>query len=90
MGFYRKKPVQIEAFQLGNDYDFDCWIIGWCGGRAVGEEEGPNAMVAIDTLEGTMIANTGDYIICGINGEFYPCKPDIFEASYENVNDLSV
>lgn len=40
----------------------------------------------IETLEGTMIANVGDYIIKGVNGEFYPCKPDIFEQTYERVD----
>mgnify|MGYP000169635558 CR=1 FL=1 len=80
-----KRPVVIEAHQLGNDYDDDCAAIGWCGGRAVGEEEGEHAMIAIDTLEGTMIANSGDYIIKGVQGEFYPCKPEIFEQSYERI-----
>lgn len=41
----------------------------------------------IETLEGTMKANVGDYIICGLSGELYPCKPDIFKKSYEEVND---
>lgn len=41
----------------------------------------------IETLEGTMKANIGDYIICGLSGELYPCKPDIFKKSYEEVND---
>jgi len=41
----------------------------------------------IHTLEGTMLANPGDYIIKGVKGEFYPCKPDIFEATYEPVSD---
>lgn len=41
----------------------------------------------IETLEGTMKANAGDYIICGLSGELYPCKPDIFKKSYEEVND---
>lgn len=39
--------------------------------------------IPIPTLEGTMIANEGDYIICGVNGEYYPCKPDIFKKTYE-------
>ncbi len=41
----------------------------------------------IETLEGTMKANVGDYIICRLSGELYPCKPDIFKKSYEEVND---
>jgi hypothetical protein len=42
--------------------------------------------VVIETLEGNMLANKGDYIIKGVKGEFYPCKPDIFEMSYESVD----
>jgi len=41
--------------------------------------------VEIETLEGTMIGNVGDYLICGVNGEYYPCKPDIFDKTYEPV-----
>lgn len=45
-------------------------------------------VILIDTLEGTMEANVGDYIIKGIKGEFYPCKPDIFEQTYEELNEI--
>ena len=41
--------------------------------------------VEIETLEGVMLGNVGDYLICGVNGEYYPCKPDIFAKSYEEV-----
>lgn len=82
---YRKRPVVIEARQLGVDYDTDCDIIKWCSGRAI--DEG-NAIVAIPTLEGVMRADVGDYIIQGVKGEFYPCKPDIFLATYEVVDEL--
>jgi hypothetical protein len=86
---YRKKPVEVEARQLGNDYDEDCAIIGWCGGRAVGiDDEVGDGVLAIDTLEGTMLAEHGDWIIKGAKGEFYPCKPDIFAATYEEVADV--
>lgn len=85
MGIFRKKPVVIEARQLGQDYDEDCSIVKWCGGRAVGPEDGygPDAMVVIHTLEGDHTASNGDWIIKGVKGEFYPCKPDIFAATYE-------
>ena len=43
--------------------------------------------VEIETLEGTMVGNAGDYLICGVKGEFYPCKPDIFAATYELVGE---
>jgi hypothetical protein len=79
---FRKKPVVVEARQLGLDYDEDCAIVAWCGGRALGEEYEPNVL-AIDTLEGTMEAAHGDWIIRGVQGEHYPCKPDIFAATYE-------
>jgi hypothetical protein len=52
----------------------------WCKGK-----KGLDGGIIISTLEGDMIANTGDYIIKGVNGEFYPCKPDIFKKTYEPV-----
>jgi hypothetical protein len=84
---FRKKPVEIEARQLGLDYDDDCDICRWANARAVGEEDGygPDALMVVPTLEGEHVANSGDYIIRGVQGEFYPCKPDIFEATYEAV-----
>jgi len=87
---FQKKPVRVEAVQVDTqDYDGLCEIVGWCGGRAVGDfDEGgdPDAVIAIETLEGTMTAKDGDYIIKGVQGEFYPCKPDIFEQTYEKVD----
>lgn len=76
---YRKKPVVIEAAmytRMGLEAES---VAKWCGGRQT--DDG----LEIDTLEGTMKANYGDYIIKGVQGEFYPCKPDIFEATYERV-----
>jgi hypothetical protein len=86
---YRKKPVVIEAFKLGYDSIPD-WFMDkvsnkevslnlQCGKPPVG------GTAAIETLEGVMLAESGDYIIKGIKGELYPCKPDIFEATYEKV-----
>jgi hypothetical protein len=84
---FRKKPVVIEAAQVNSlDHDGVLDIVRWCGGRAVGEEDHPTAMIAIDTLEGTMFADPGDWVIRGVQGEFYPCKPDIFDATYEPVD----
>lgn len=78
---YRKKPVVIEATQVDTlDYDGMCAIVDWCSGRAVDDGD---AVIAIDTLEGTMLAGHGDWIIRGVQGEFYPCKPGIFDATYE-------
>lgn len=87
----RKKPVEVEAVKLNengiiaedwfwnavienkiitHDFSKHCPDPAWC---------------EIITLEGTMVASPGDYIIQGVNGEFYPCKPDIFEKTYDIV-----
>lgn len=84
---YRKKPVVIEAMQVA--YDNRYLVAEWCGGHAQdaaasGTIYAPG-LLSIDTLEGTMWAAAGDYVIRGVQGEFYPCKPDIFEATYEEV-----
>lgn len=83
---YRKKPVVIQAarFDSHNGYV----IADWCGGHYRPETEISDVrdvayFVDIPTLEGVMTAREGDYIIRGVQGEFYPCKPDIFEATYE-------
>ncbi len=88
MAQYRKKPVVIEARQLDcTDYDGMCEIVKWCGGEAIGEEfPGGNGVVAIRTREGTMVGECGDWIIKGVKGEFYPVKPDIFEATYDPIS----
>lgn len=82
---YRKRPVVIEA--MGPlDMDNPGGIIDWCGAYAVGaDDEGvpDDAMLAIETLEGIMYASLGDFIVKGVEGEFYPCKPSIFYATYE-------
>lgn len=77
---YRKKPVVIEAVQFdGTDESVD-----WLYPQLVSGEIGRSCnRLHIKTLEGVMTANVGDYIIKGVNGEFYPCKPDIFEKTYE-------
>ena len=95
MAQYRKKPVVIEAIELKNNYDsivecvefvfnigMDSSMIGESATvNKVKEEDG----FLIPTLEGDMKASFGDYIIKGIKGEYYPCKPDIFEATYEKL-----
>lgn len=95
MPFYRKKPVIIEAVQLTwKNWSHVCEFLGsiispsnparqsdefsaHCG------ELGPYIELTIPTLEGDHIAKHGDWIIKGIASEFYPCKPDIFEATYD-------
>ena len=79
---YRKKPVEIEAFQFGKD-DFPPWFT-----QEIYEDNVvlKDKSAYIKTLEGTMIANSGDFIIKGVKGEIYPCKADIFEQTYEKVD----
>lgn len=87
MGKYRKKPVVIDAFKWtgGPDQTEDPeWIIEAINSGAV--FVGKGALV-IKTLEGSMLAQPGDYIIRGVQGEIYPCKPEIFEASYDAVEE---
>lgn len=79
---YRKLPIVIDAIQWDGSLE---------GAQLIGQSfQGVHAYVAangiwlqITTLEGVMTAQAGDYIIKGIKGEVYPCKPDIFEATYE-------
>ena len=81
---FRKKPVVVEAFQLPAEHDDADAFMRWAG--SVGFENYTSerdGSIAIDTLEGTMLASAGDWIIRGVKGEFYPCKPDIFAATYE-------
>lgn len=86
---YRKKPVEIQAVQWDGTYHGATPIIDWVlshGGTAryVCDENCTLAhYIAIDTLEGRMVAGEGDWIIRGVAGEFYPCKPDIFAVTYE-------
>ena len=96
---YRKKPVIIEAMQLntnaenvrnilifmGQDVNIFCDKASGMLDTYVASVK--NKGMKINTLEGVMTASIGDYIIRGVNGEFYPCKPDIFEKTYELLED---
>ena len=90
---YRKRPVVIEAFcfyiEAIPDWFMDKVssndiVLRNCDYKRYGIDE---AYCEIKTLEGTMVGNGGDYIIKGVQGEIYPCKPDIFKATYEKVVD---
>jgi hypothetical protein len=82
---YRKKPVVVEALLCGYPNDPQ-EVANWCGGRIVDlHEVGSPVYITIPTLEGDMRAEFNDYIIKGVKGEFYPCKPDIFKETYEEV-----
>lgn len=91
---YRKKPVVIEAYQYTGDNGLT--LKNWSKGAVIespvrepSEDDPCGAYVQIKTLEGVMIGITGDYIIKGVNGEFYPCKPDIFDKTYETAEEVS-
>lgn len=87
---YRKKPVVIEAIQwnglnleeikdfVGKDLEYNILDTAWEVGKGV-----PHVIMKIHTLEGDHECTVGDFIIKGVNGEFYPCKSDIFEKTYE-------
>ena len=76
---FRKKPVVIEAHQY---HEGDTATPGLCWCDSVGSQLG----VHVETLEGPLKVSDGDWIITGVKGERYPCKPDIFEATYEKVD----
>lgn len=75
---YRKRPVVIEAIQwtLGNDAEVFAFI-----GQP--DRVSVDGAITIETLEGTMLCMPNDWVIKGVKGEFYPCKPDIFDVTYE-------
>lgn len=87
MARFRKKPVVIEAVQYTGDnagdiLDFSGTAVSWAEGLYGENDE----IISVDTLEGEMKVSDGDWIIKGVNGEFYPCKPDIFEKTYQAVD----
>lgn len=91
---FRKKPVEIEAVKWENHNGQFSDILYWSKGQVTSAspliweqtgEQNVSLCLEIKTLEGVMLARLGDYIIKGVNSEFYPCKPDIFEKTYEPV-----
>ena len=95
---YRKKPVVIEAFQMtearrSDNKDWPCWLM-----QAWQREPGENSLwiddddpfrerLVVGTLEGVHRVTWGDFIIQGVSGELYPCKPDIFALTYDEVDE---
>lgn len=82
---YRKKPIEIEAIQWTGDNLEQCKnFLGdsFLGQRAERRPGGAN-VILVKTLEGKHIASLNDFLIRGVNGEHYPCKPDIFEKTYD-------
>lgn len=88
---YRKRPVEVEAFQWSGDiWELWEWILST--GHELQKKGWPHkrnadGTLTIKTLEGDHLAQHGDWIIRGVAGEFYPCKPEIFAATYERVED---
>ena len=85
---YKKRSVEIEAFQWKGEKNIK-QIKEWLGSNLISEERDGIGVMGywIKTLEGNMMISYGDYIIKGIQGECYPCKPDIFEQTYDLVED---
>lgn len=86
MAQYRKMPIVIEAFRWTGDRDQTedpVWIVDAIKRGEVYFQGGAAPYLTIETLEGKMRAVPGDWIIRGVKGEIYPCKPDIFAATYE-------
>ncbi len=86
----RKKPVEIEYMTTGTGYDKDCAVLAWCGGvlsnlSEHSEDVDDKVLFYIRTLEGDMAVSSGDVVIRGVQGEFYPCKPDIFQQTYDTI-----
>lgn len=88
---FRKKPVVIEArrFEVYRGAAEALKLAAWCGGK-IPSLHAIHPVVEIPTLEGTMVASDGDWIIMGVKGEFYPCKNEIFLATYESAKDESL
>ena len=96
---YRKKPIVIEAFQYDGDLmnsDGEYYVPNWAVDAFIDDillydsqlnKNTPPYELYVDTLEGRMLINVNDYVIQGVNGELYPCKPDIFKKTYEVVEE---
>lgn len=82
MARFRKKPVVIDAVRFDGSARSSNLILEWIGTNGQ-QARNFRGKLIIDTLEGSMSADMGDWIIRGVQGEFYPCKPDIFTATYE-------
>ena len=78
---YRKKPVEVQAVHYDGDNEREIGHFVGLDLSVMGRER----RLVIHTLEGNMTVSPGDYVIRGVQGEHYPCKPDIFESTYEEV-----
>ena len=84
---YKKKPVVIEAMQFNDDPEHLVYLSHFINNQdlRVSYKDPENPKLILETLEGQMQASVGDFIIKGVQGEFYPCKPDIFKDTYDEV-----
>lgn len=91
----RKKPVEVEAIQWLGNLDSFAELVNFANVTKYSqlttspimiEESDMHNYIYINTLEGEMRASVSDYIIKGVEGEFYPCKPDIFEKTYDTID----
>lgn len=87
MAKYRKKPVIIDAWEFDGRLDFSKTLPKEIKDAVDTIRLTQDGKLRIKTLEGDMFANSGDFIIKGVQGELYPCKPDIFEQTYELVEE---
>ena len=95
MAKFRKKPVVIEAIKNEGQWGpLVAWLQGLSGSDLIFQPGDQPPMtrnhdesINIPTLEGVMRAEVGDWIICGVKGKLYPCKPDIFDATYDSVTE---
>ena len=95
MARFRKKPVEIEALPVqevlshlfGNAVEWSDWAQKAIDEGVVQVHADRSDQIDVVTAEGTMLGDTGDWLIRGVKGELYPCKPDIFEATYEAVTE---
>lgn len=88
---FKKKPIIIEAVQVTKEMrnegrPFPDWALPYLRHGKTGKIEN-SGWIEVITLEGDMNVSDNDWLICGINGEVYPCKPDIFEKTYEKVEE---
>jgi len=88
---YRKKPVEIEALQWTGDNLQECidFLGDSYGGHRADRTPGGKSEITVLTLEGRHIASRGDYIVRGVQGEHYPVKPDIFERTYDDIEETN-
>lgn len=88
MSLYIKKPVVVESYQITDNKNEFMNIIQWMGAENVDGWDVLPSRLYIKTLEGVMLAKTGDYVVKGVRGEFWAVRQDIFEETYEKVQEV--